>query len=383
MKAFSLLFLFFSAFAHAGQGDLVKVTHLGDTPAQVIAQARQQLCPDEAAVTKAFGFATYKIDFKTVDLIGNAVVSSGLIHVPATTGAMPVFVYQHGTVFARSELPSSGTEVEVQGAGVCLASLGYVSILADYLGYGDGTGYHPYLHSASESWVARDMMRATMKALKTLNVQTNKKLFIAGYSQGGHAAMSLVKFLEHDPKHEFKITAAAPMAGPYALSATIGVLAASPNPHSTAEAASLVVGLNQVYQFYADPSQLFTDDYADMIEPEFDGSHPSTEVFNTLNVPLAKVFNDHFLKEDVGNPKSLFIKQIAKNDVYKWTPKTPLHLYHAASDTEVPFANSQAAFNYMTSKKANVTLINLGNKLTHQQGYPLAMGQAALWFETF
>ena len=107
-----------------------------------------------------------------------------------------------------------------------------------------------------------------------------------------------------------------------------------------------------IYQFYADPHTVFTDDYADIVETYFDGTHDSEDVFKNLNISITNLLNDSFLKNQVMNPKSLFIRALKKNDVYNWKPKAPIHLYHASSDTEVPFANSQAAYNYMLKHKA-------------------------------
>lgn len=205
-SGFIVLLLLAGLSAAADPGDLVKITHLTDTPVQVITLARRQFCPDEASVSTTYGFKRYKVDFRTMDVQGNDVVSSGLLILPdGAKGLLPVFIYQHGTVTARAELPSSNPKnAEGDAIGYCYASLGYVSVLADYLGYGDGTGPHPYLHADSEAWVARDMLRASMTAIHRMKIKRNGKFFIGGYSQGGHAAMSLFRFLSRIPTTNFQ-----------------------------------------------------------------------------------------------------------------------------------------------------------------------------------
>ncbi|MGZ3721814.1 MAG: hypothetical protein ACXVA9_02710, partial [Bdellovibrionales bacterium] len=157
-----LCFLITGLSAFAKPGDLTTVTHLTDDLAMNIPYARANFCPAEAGLARVYGFKRYKITFRTNDIAGREVNSAGLLIVPDTTDVMPMFVYQHGTLFGRAELPSSNPKyAEGDAAGYCFASLGYAAVLPDYLGFGDGTGVHPYLHADSEAWVARDMMRAS------------------------------------------------------------------------------------------------------------------------------------------------------------------------------------------------------------------------------
>ncbi|MGZ3713568.1 MAG: alpha/beta fold hydrolase, partial [Bdellovibrionota bacterium] len=270
---------------------------------------------------------------------------------------------------------------ESDAIGYCVASLGYASVMADYLGYGDGTGVHPYLHANSEALIARDMMRASKKALAQLKVELGEKVFVAGYSQGGHAAMALVRFLESDPSAEFKVTAAAPMAGPYALAETFNEVLRQPVPHSAAEAAYLLVGLNPIYSFYNNISEFIRPELAPLVEPLFDGMHTWTVVLKALDMPVQDLFLASAL-EEATNPASKLARALAANEEYRWTPKAAMHLYHGHADHEVPYANSEAAYNYMLHQGANVELINLGETVDHHSGFPLAIGQAALWFET-
>lgn len=366
----------------ANPGDLVSITHLTDEPALTIPYARSKFCPDVANETKVFGFKRYKLVYKTNDLKGNEVESAGLLIIPDTTGPFPMYVYQHGTLFGRNELPSSNPQYrEGDAAGFCYSSLGYISVLADYLGYGDGTGVHPYLHAPSEAWVARDMMRATRVAVKELNAELNSQIFVAGYSQGGHAAMALARMLEQDPNREFQITALAPMAGPYALAETVTEVIANPSHHSAAEAAYLLVGLNSIYSLYENLNEAILDQYVSTVEPLFDGSHDWKSVLEKLNMRPDQLIQPCYLK-GVQDPQFKFIQALQDNEVYHWKPSMPVRLYHGHADREVPYSNSEVAYDYFMALGVDVQLVNLG-EVDHSTGAPLAFGKAALWFETF
>jgi len=60
-----------------------------------------------------------------------------------------------------------------------------------------------------------------------------------------------------------------------------------------------------------------------------------------------------------------------------------MHLYHASGDHEVPFENSQRAYDYFKANGADVELIDLGDKTDHEMGAPKAFDKSLMWFETF
>lgn len=384
---FILPWLFLSLSAWASPGQLVSVKHLADTPASVIPGARAQICPSkDKASTKTFGFKRYKVDYMTTDLKGNEVQSSGILMIPDAVGKFPMVVYQHGTVYSRRALPSSSPLYgEGDAIGFCFSSLGYVAVLADYLGYGDGTGVHPYLHADSEAWTARDMMRAANIALTQLKIEQNGKLFVTGYSQGGHAAMALLRALELDRAHEFKVTAAAPMAGPYALSSSLDEIAGTPSPHSSAEAAILLVAMNHAYGIYKELTEAFVPSVAAIVVGLFDGTHDSPDVYRTLDMKPIEMIQPAFLHSALTDPGAPLNVALRANDVFDWTPDPtiPIHLYHGHGDHEVPYTNSQKAYNSLKAQGANIELINLGDTVDHAQGFSLGAAQAAAWFETF
>ena len=385
MKNFLLIFISVLSFAlTAAPGDLISVTPLTvESNPNMILGARKKFCPHVATLTKAYGFKRYKVDYKTIDVQGKEVNSAGLLILPDMTGALPMYVYQHGTVFGRAELPSSNPPFrEGDAMGYCFASLGYVTVLADYLGYGDGTGVHPYLHADSEATAGRDMMRASRAAVAQLKVQLNSQIFIAGYSQGGHAAMALLRLLEQDPSGEFTVTAAAPMAGPYALAETILEIIKNPSDHAAAEAVYLVKGLNPVYSFYSNLEEIVKAEHVPYVEMMFDG----TQTWKDVLVKLPKVPQDliqaSYLQKIQDEPDMPFLKALHANEVYRWAPKAMIRFYHGHADLEVPYSNSETAYNYMKAKGAKVELIDLGATVDHPTGAPLAFGQAALWFES-
>lgn len=383
-RVFVAAVAFWAASSFAKPGDLVSIKVLKERSEINIFHARRNFCPTVSRIKKLYAYTNYQVRFKTLDVTGNEVLSMGLMMIPKVAGPLPEVVYQHGTLFGRDELPSNAPGLsEGEILGDCIVSLGYVGVLADYLGFGDGTGVHPYLHADSEAWVARDLMRATDKALRKLKIDLNGKRFIAGYSQGGHAAMALHRMLEQDPTQEFIVTASAPMAGPYALTEGLHDIVASPSPNSPAEAAYLAMGMNEVYPIFSDIRTVFKAPY-DVLVPElFDGTRTWKEALALLSIPLTNLFQEDFFQTLLNDPKSPMAAAMSANEVYQWVPTAPMTLYHGGADIEVPFKNSQIAHDYMKARGAKVSLVNVGEMIDHGHGFPYCLDAAAVWFETF
>ncbi|MFX4650847.1 hypothetical protein ABTB10_19435, partial [Acinetobacter baumannii] len=64
-----------------------------------------------------------------------------------------------------------------------------------YVGMGSGDGVHPYVHYPTEASATIDFVTAANKVLAQQNVKRYDEYFLAGYSQGAHAAMSTLKKL--------------------------------------------------------------------------------------------------------------------------------------------------------------------------------------------
>ena len=100
------------------------------------------------------------------------------------------------------------------------AAQGYIVVAPNYAGYDISTlGYHPFLNAVQQSGEMMDILAAARTALPntmTSATSDNGKLFITGYSEGGHVAMATLRAMQAAGE---KVTAAAPMSGPYALEA--------------------------------------------------------------------------------------------------------------------------------------------------------------------
>ncbi len=141
----------------------------------------------------------YRVTYPSVvpEQSNRPTVASGLVAVPDTPlASMPVVSYQHGTVFSKTEVPSSPEEsMETRLMVARFAGQGYVVVAADYFGKGQSSEPDSYLVKGSTQQACFDMLLAARGVLASLKV-TPGPLFLSGWSQGGWATLSFLQRLE-------------------------------------------------------------------------------------------------------------------------------------------------------------------------------------------
>ena len=99
--------------------------------------AKESLAQD---VVPRYAVTSYRLDYLTTDADGREVRASGMVSVPQKpAGAKsPLLSYQHGTIFRDAEAPSNNAVASE--VAVVLASLGYIVLAPDYVGFGSSKG---------------------------------------------------------------------------------------------------------------------------------------------------------------------------------------------------------------------------------------------------
>lgn len=167
----------------------------------------------------------YHIQYETVGGQGEPTTASGALMVPSgldssCRGARPVVLYAHGTSTGKAyniANLSSGNDSEAILLAAIFAAQGYIVVAPNYAGYDTSSlSYHPYLVADQQSHDMMDALAAARSAFSNVGASSNSKLFVTGYSQGGYVALATLRAMQAAGE---PVTAAAPMSGPYALSA--------------------------------------------------------------------------------------------------------------------------------------------------------------------
>jgi hypothetical protein len=335
-------------------------------------------------LTAQYGAGVFKLNYETMDPRGGRALASGLFVLPlGASGALPLLSYQHGTLVLTNEAPSADLFGEAF-VGIALAGSGYVAVLPDYLGLGDSPPLHPFVHARSEASASVDLLRAARTLCASNGVALSGKLFLCGYSQGGHATMALHREIETYHAGEFTLTASAPMAGPYDLSTTTlnDFLSSRPKPNPY-YLTYLVAAYQEVYHFAPTFADLLAPPYATTLPPLLHGNATGTELNAAMPADPRQIIKPELLAAIRNRPDHPFRVALRDNDLYQWRPVAPMRLYHCGGDQDVLIANSQVALNAMRTLGAtNVTLHIPSPTLSHGACAQPSLLAAKVWFDS-
>ena len=340
--------------------NLISSTYLGS-------KTKNQLIAQFGVPFIQYDVKYYKIRYTSNDAAGQLDTLSGLLVVPVKPETVfPMLVYQHGTSDCKTCVPSRyGSPGGGEGdAGLVFGGMGYIAILPDYVGMGDGRGFHPYVHAATESSAAIDMIRSVKQWLvSNAPGGGSTQLFITGYSQGGHGAMALFREIETNLTNEFTVTSAAPCSGPYSISGVMRDLILSEEVYYyPAYIPNTALSYQTVYgNLYNNLTDIFKPEYAGFIQQYYDGQISlgtlNENLIQTLTTQTGASVARRMLQEsaiagvenDPNHPINLALKD---NDLYDWTPAAPTRIFYCTADDQVPFRNSIVARDTMTANGA-------------------------------
>lgn len=319
----------------------------------------------------------YKVIYKTNDPKGNLVNASGVLYLPKGKNNLSLVSLHHGTQTKRNNVASVNPLSAPDG--LIAASLGYYSLVPDYLGLGESNIMHPYHHQKSSAETVIDFIRAAKSYARTNKIKLNDQVFLAGYSEGGYVTLAAHKEIEQNYRGEITVAASAPMAGAFDLMLTARTIIQKQNYDQPSFLAFFFVAYNYIYG-WNNLDQIFNSPYAGMIPSLFDGTKSTTEISGQLTPILNQLFMPSFITGFLNGTESAVISAFETNSLLDWTPGAPIRFYHGDADEYVPYENSVSARNYFRSFGANVELITIKGGTHASSVLPSIVG-AIEWFE--
>ncbi|SIP97015.1 T9SS type A sorting domain-containing protein [Chryseobacterium sp. RU33C] len=331
-------------------GDIVSAEQKLDlTPQGVINFIANNLgdqnTPEFANYLNSFnlGLKGYKITYYTKNENNVLVKATGLLMYPNVLFKLSTVVSDHGTTDSRHNVPSNLKGVLTAGFVVELSYVlnGYILMAPDYVGMGTGDGTHPYVDYATEAGATIDFITAANKVLAQLNIKRYDEYFLAGYSQGAHAAMSTLKRLSISNPTQIKFKYAYMGDGPYDFSGVTlnkGVLEKDIYPFTSFLANVLHTCNNTGYKTYNnDISEVISAEYLDKYN-----YHVVQDNGGLLWGPVIwrKLFTNSFVNDVTNNPNNKLRLCMKPKDVYDWYNKTPMTLGHSTIDLAIPPENT-------------------------------------------
>ncbi len=317
----------------AAAGELKSSTPLGTVSVAAITQALTLPSSRAKGVVPLYAVTSYRLHYLTSDARGAAILASGLVSVPvkAAGAKSPVLSYQHATTMLDAEAPSNNAVASE--VAVTLASLGFIVVAPDYVGYGVSKGApHPYLLAAPSAASVIDFLTAAKTWRSRNGVIDNGQLVLSGYSEGGYVTMAAHRAMQAvSSPHLQQLRIAVPGAGPYDLQATLDGLLRVARDQQPVFGGLITPGL---LRFLATNLR---GQLRDLLLSQLLGG--STDV-----VFDARVI-DYFLNDDTMG--------LAQNSsVHDWKPALPVRLFHGRNDQTVPYENSVSALRAMRAQGA-------------------------------
>ncbi len=324
--------------AATATGRLEAVARLNSISAREIASAVQAAGGSLPGVIPVYDVTNYRVSYRTLDAQGKQIVASALVSAPLkAAGAMsPVLSYQHGTMFQDAEVPSN--HAVASEPAVAFASLGFIVVAPDYVGYGASKGApHPYLLSAPSASAVIDLLTAAKTWRAQNGVSDNGQLFLSGYSEGGYVTVAAHRALQNAASsHLAGLVAAIPGGGPYNVVLTLDAL------------------LDRVQNEVPVLGALITPDLLRLL-PTWIRNWLRDELLKRLVPADADVVFDTRIIDNFMRDDDAAIDR--ESSVHDWAPVAPVRLFHGRDDQTVPYVNATVTLHDMLVRGArDVTL---------------------------
>ena len=181
-------------------GALLQVNYRGVVSTSLIAELARPLFQGFEGPTCRFAVDTYRLRYGSTDFDGSEAVIQAELFVPKVPkpDRRPLCVFASGTTGIDDSCAPSLEQPEVRRWGHYRANLlsyaasGFIVVFPDYLGFNDPERPQRYFSKQAEAHVLLDAVRAVQAffASHPQGVAFSGAVFLAGYSQGGHAVFA-------------------------------------------------------------------------------------------------------------------------------------------------------------------------------------------------
>jgi Secretory lipase len=319
------------------------------------------------------------IQYNTVGGKGEDTTATAAVMIPSGTtsgcvGPRPIVIYAHGTSLDKNnDMANVTSNGEASLVMAMYAAQGFIVIAPNYTGYkGSSLPYHPYLNAQAQASDVIDALRAAKAALAGLGTSASAKLFITGYSQGGHVAMATHREIQTSYANEFTVTASGPMSGPYGLDrfgkqvfSAAGPINGGANVFTPLLVDSFQNSYGNIYTKASDVYQSPYDTTAVGLLPSTNPAAAGALPANLFDTGVGPFLIKTSFRTDVqNNPNNTYAAAGRRNDLIGWKPAAPVGLCWGANDPVVFGWNSVDSAASIKALGGAVTQFNLEDATT-------------------
>jgi pimeloyl-ACP methyl ester carboxylesterase len=311
------------------------------------------------------------IIYNTLDPKGKPILASGAIFFPSAD----VDYQRKGTILGVHYTLGANYEVPSQKMAVTegLFSLfGFAVVAPDYIGYGASKDLvHPYYDVICTGQACADMLLAAKEYFASISRKMSHKITVMGYSQGGQASLSFLKFVETQPLYQdaFVIDQVFAGGGAYDLIKSYDTFVAKDYSSQPVTIPLLVLGMNygdsldlQLNKMFAPHLLLYYDDW--IISKKYTTDEVTAMMGETK---LTKIMAPEAF--DTLDPNTQKFRKALRNNslivygkIKGWVPRAKITLLHATKDTIVPYENTESAYEAFLAAGCIVIKHDIPNK---------------------
>lgn len=301
----------------------------------------------------------YKVVYKT-NFKEDEISASGLVVLPKTNAEVGMVSFHHGTITDHDDAPSNLTETDPDALlYAALSSSGFITVIPDYIGFGSAsTVLHPYYVEEYTASAVIDLLIAAKELAVEKDIEFNKKVFLAGYSEGGYVTMAAHKAIEEQQSDDFNLIASFPAAGAYDITGMENYLLSMDTYDDPSYIAYIIRAYQVTYDFPDALTDFFKQPYSDRIPGLFDGSKGTSEINAQLTTVLADLLQDDLYDKLNSDPEYAYILDaFVENSLTDWVPVANMYMYHGKSDVTVPYQNSVDTYEQLIANGASTSTL--------------------------
>ena len=294
----------------------------------------------------------YNIEYPSLDPFGNPVTLSGSIIIGDEVDdndkkAEGIVLYNHFTVFHKSECPSKGD----LAVPMLVVGSKMITVAADYYGFGVTENKHQaYCISRANAQASVDALLAAQKLLKEKGYTWEDRLFNVGYSQGGQTSLGVLRLLA-EKYPDIKVTHTIAGGGPYDIGETYRQLVSRGESTMPSTVISSVLSFNEFSNLGIDYADVFKEEINKKI-PEYllSKDYKRPEIEEKLGVTkFTDIFQPAMFDFNSDISKKLMVVFEKDNLCKDWKPRMTerITLVHNELDGCVPYANATKLADYL------------------------------------
>ena len=332
-------------------------------------------------------------EYQSKDPKGNDATISGVILAPLgiVNGTVPsdgILLYNHYTISALDEAPSSEID-RLSGAFMCNPlKPNYVLVMSDYIGFGSSKDKpQAYLCGDTNARNSLDGLLAAKALMKDKGIPEGRYLFNMGYSQGGTESMFAAKLSDMEYKDKgvtFDKTFSG--GGPLDIEKAYTEYVRIDYCDYVCAIAQLIIAYNEWYGLGLDYHDAFQEPLASHVQEWFLDKklHMSQITKNIGSDSVSHMLTPTYFDVESEEAKTLRKKLRAESLMDTWTPDTTqkYFLFHSRHDRYVPVQTGRVIIPWMKKKGFTPSIVpGKTNLQTNTVVFKLNHDDAAIvWF---